>query len=314
MAGGGWKLARNRSSVTAQLPLILCTVLAFVIVLLGKAEASIFDTARAKFSDWSAPALTALQGPVVAVQRWASGVSTFFSVYEENLQLREENEALRRWQDVALALEQRMSRYELLLNAVPDPVLPSITAQVIGQSSRPFVQTMIVNAGIAQNVKKGQAVLDDRGLIGRVYVTGDATSWIIRLTDLNSRVPVVIRPSNRRGILVGNNSMAPDLHLDSGEAPVEPGDRVYSTADGGLVPPDLPVGILMGDADNLRVRLFADPDLSDYVQIVDYVAAINPPPDDEGVPIGVPPAPPGNMSAPGVDSSAAAIADGARPQ
>jgi len=288
MAGGGRKLARNRSSVTAQLPLILCTVAALLVVLLGRAEASIFDVARAKFSDWTQPILAVLHAPVSATQRWAAGLSGLLEVYEENARLREENEALRRWQDVALSLEQRMTRYESLLNAVPDPAFPVVTAQVIGQSSRPFVQTMILNAGTRQAVEKGQAVLDDRGLVGRIYVTGENTSWVLQVSDLNSRVPVIIRPSNRRAILAGNNSLAPELHLDSGEAPVSEGDRVYSTADGGLVPPDLPVGIVIGDGEDLRVALFADPGLSDYVRVVNYVPAVEPP-DDQGLPATPPP-------------------------
>ncbi|MEE8439144.1 MAG: rod shape-determining protein MreC, partial [Micropepsaceae bacterium] len=163
MNAGGWKLTRGRGSIRAQLPFALCMVLAFVVVLLGKAEASIFDSARAKLTDMSEPVLTAVYIPVAKVQRWAAGISELFSVYNENIQLREENDALRRWQDVALTLEQRMTRYESLLNVVADPELPIVTARVIGQSSQPFTKTVILNAGANQNVLKGQAVLDDRG-------------------------------------------------------------------------------------------------------------------------------------------------------
>lgn len=290
MNAGGWKLTRGRGSIRAQLPFALCMVLAFVVVLLGKAEASIFDSARAKLTDMSEPVLTAVYIPVARVQRWAAGISELFSVYNENIQLREENDALRRWQDVALTLEQRMTRYESLLNVVVDPELPSVTARVIGQSSQPFTKTVILNAGANQNVLKGQAVLDDRGLLGRIFVAGENTSWVLLLTDLNSRIPVVIRPSNRRAILSGTNSMSPSLQLDSlrlesGEAEIHPGDRVYSTGDGGILPPDLPIGMVMGDVEDLRAGLFADPDLSDYVQIVDYRAALDPPDHNNEIPI-----------------------------
>ncbi len=39
------------------------------------------------------------------------------------------------------------------------------------------------------SVKPGQAVMDARGMIGRIYLTGQRTSWVILLTDLNSRIP-----------------------------------------------------------------------------------------------------------------------------
>jgi rod shape-determining protein MreC len=264
--------------------------LAIVVVLLGKAEASIFDSARAKLTDMSEPVLTAVYSPVAAVQRWTAGIAEIFSVYDQNIQLREENEELRRWQDVAFALEQQMTRYESLLNVVPDPDLPRVTARVIGQASQPFSKTIILSAGANQNVVKGQAVLDDRGLLGRIFVAGENTSWVLLLTDLNSRIPVIIRPSNRRAILSGTNTMAASLQLDSlrldsSEGEVRPGDRIYSTGDGGILPPDLPIGMVMGDEDDWLAVLYADPDLSDYVQIVDYRSAHESPPDDNELPV-----------------------------
>ena len=41
--------------------------------------------------------------------------------------------------------------------------------------------------------------MDPRGMIGRIYLTGKRTSWVILLTDLNSRIPVTIAPGNRPG-------------------------------------------------------------------------------------------------------------------
>ena len=301
MNAGGWKLSRGRGSIRAQLPFALCMSLAIIVVLLGRAEASIFDNARAKLTDLSEPVLSWVTSPVAIVQNWAAGLSEILTVYDENIQLRQENDALRRWQDVALTLEQRMTRYESLLNVVHDPKLPSVTARVIGQSSQPFSKTLILGAGAGQNVKKGQAVLDDRGLLGRIFVAGENTSWVLLLTDLNSRIPVIIRPSNRRAILSGTNTMSPSLQLDSlrvesGEVEIRPGDRVYSTGDGGILPPDLPIGMVMGDASDWHAGLFADPDLSDYVQIVDYRPALGPPDAENELPISLRPQEPSTIT------------------
>jgi rod shape-determining protein MreC len=274
MTGTGWRLGRGRGR---QYSLVVCAVLAVVIALLGKAEAAIFDSARAKIADFTAPVLAEVRAPLAAFERWVSGVSSFFTVYQENMQLRQENAELRKWQNVALSLESRMRRYEVLLNAVPEPELPSVTARVIGESNRPFVKTMILNAGANQDVAKGEAVLDDRGLIGRIYLTGERSSWVILLTDLNSRVPVVIEPSHRRAILSGDNTPSPQLEPDVGDGAIKAGDRVLSTGDGGLVPPGLPVGIVTGEGDSLRVALFAKADASDFVHVVQYNVPAVPP-------------------------------------
>lgn len=278
MAVSGWRLSRGRAPSGTDVSLVVCGLVALGIVLLGKAESSIFDSIRAKLSDWTAPVLEGVREPLAGMQDWVENLGGIFSVYEENIRLKQEVAELKKWQEVAGSLQRRVERYELLLKAVPDIEMSTIQARVIGQSSRPFVKTMILNAGKAHGVKPGQAVIDDRGLIGRIYLTGERTSWVILLSDLDSRVPVMIEPSNRRALMTGDNSTAPALLLDTGVA-VRPkaGDRVFSSGDGGLLPPGLPVGVVVDDGGDLHVALFADPDATDYVQIVEYQIPDQPP-------------------------------------
>lgn len=294
MAGNGnWKIARGRSIAGAQLPLAVVAVLALGVILLGKAEASIFDRARAQFSDWMAPALDAVREPLAAIERWISGIDVFFSVYEENLRLKEENERLRQWQNAALALEKRVERYQLLLNAVPDPETRSIVARVIGNASRPFIKTVILNAGKLHGVRPGQAVIDERGMIGRIYLAGETTSWVIMLTDLNSRIPVLVGDGNARAILAGDNSPAPVLDSLEPGAVVMAGERVISSGDGGLLPPGLPVGQVIDEDGVLRVALYTADRASDYVSIVDYAAPAEnvPAPEPGDLPVAFAPSP-----------------------
>ena len=276
MANGTWKIARNRSS--AQLPLAVFAVLAIVVVLIGNAQSSLFDDARPKLSDWTSPLLKAVNAPVEGVSRWVGSIGEIFSVYNENLKLKEENARLRQWQSAALVLDDRVKRYQLLLNAVPDPTLTTVTARVIGRSSKPFLETMILDAGKKQSVKPGQAVLDARGMIGRIFLAGDRTSWVILLTDLNSRIPVVIQPGNIQAMIAGDNSGAPTVETLAQWATLKPGMQVLTSGDGGLIPPGLPIGSLAADGDRFRVALLADASTADDVQIVDFKTPPNQPP------------------------------------
>ena len=74
----------------------------------------------------------------------------------------------------------------------------AVLARVIGRSSRPFLQTMILDAGKNDAARPGEAVMDENGMIGRVYLTGQHTSWVILLTDINSRIPISIAPGGCR--------------------------------------------------------------------------------------------------------------------
>ncbi|HYS45683.1 MAG TPA: rod shape-determining protein MreC, partial [Rhizomicrobium sp.] len=193
-----------------------------------------------------------------------------------NLKLKEENARLRQWRNVAIVLQGRVGRYQTLLHAVPDPQMNRVLARVIGRASRPFLQTMILDAGRDNHALPGQAVMDARGMIGRVYLTGRRTSWVILLTDLNSRIPVMVAPSsgntgNIQAIMTGDNSALPSLDLVSRTVTLHPGDQVTSSGDGGLLPAGLPVGTVMSNgAGGWRVALLADAAASQDVEILNF--------------------------------------------
>ncbi|HTP78053.1 MAG TPA: rod shape-determining protein MreC [Rhizomicrobium sp.] len=296
MANGTWKIARNRGG--AQLPIALLAALAVALILIGKAENTLFDRARATVTDWAAPALRAMRSPLVGLDRWVGSLGDIFVVYQENLRLKSENARLRQWRNVAVTLQDRVKRYQLLLHAVPDPGLSSVMARVIGRSNQPFLQTMILDAGKAQGIKPGQAVVDSRGMIGRIFLTGDHTSWVILLTDLNSRIPVNIEPGNAQAIMAGDNTGAPTLDLLSQNLTLKPGAQVVSSGDGGLLPPGLAVGTVVADpAGGYRVVLLADPSSSEDVNVVDFKLKTEQPPaaspnDLPATAAGLPPAAP----------------------
>jgi rod shape-determining protein MreC len=268
MGNGTWKIARSRGH--SNLPITIVAALGIVVVLLGKAQSTLFDRARAQISDWMAPSLEVARAPLSGFERWMGSFGEIFTVYRENLKLKEENAQLRQWENAAVVLDERVKRYQLLMHAVPDPELSSVLAQVIGRSSRPFQQTMILDAGRANNVKPGQAVVDARGMIGRIYISGERTSWVILLTDLNSRIPVMIEPGNIQAIMAGDNSSSPAIEVLSWNAHLKGGEQIVSSGDGSLLPPGLAIGTVSGSNNAWRVSLLADPGSSQDVSILDY--------------------------------------------
>jgi rod shape-determining protein MreC len=304
MANGTWRNARIRGGY--QLPLAVLFVLAVAIVLIGKAQSSLFDRARAHVTDWIAPELAWAHRPFDWVSGWWADLGEAYSVYRENVRLKEENARLRQWQTAAVALEARVKRYQLLLHAVPDPALSTVLAKVIGRARRPFMETMILDAGRSSGVKPGEAVVDARGMIGRIFLAGDHTSWVIPLSDLSSRVPVIIEPSHARAILAGDNAKAPSLESLAQGATIAAGDQVLSSGDGGILPPGLPIGTVVAGGEGFRVALLADPALSQDVQVVEFKKPVEQPPQPSAgdLPIsaaGLPPA-----SAPAAQSLGAA--------
>jgi rod shape-determining protein MreC len=268
-----WKIARKGN---AQLPLVIVIALAVVLVLVGKAQSGLFDQARVRVTDWLAPGLEMTRGPVQGFDRWRASITEIFSVREENIRLRDENARLRQWRNVAIVMQNRVNRYQALLHAVPDPKLNAVLARVIGRSSRPFLRTLILDAGTGDHANPGEAVVDARGMIGRIYLAGRRTSWVILLTDPNSRIPVTVAASVGNGgavqaIMSGDNSAHPKLDLVSRTATLHSGDQVVSSGDGGLLPYGLPIGtVVPGDDGGWRVALLADAASTQDVEILNY--------------------------------------------
>jgi rod shape-determining protein MreC len=276
MANSMRRGARLRGSY--QLPLAVLFALAVALVLIGKAQSSLFDRARARVTDWMAPELAWAHRPFDATSQWWASLSEGYGVYQENVRLKEENARLKQWQTVAVTLDARVKRYQLLLHAVPDAALSSVMAHVIGRAKRPFIETMILDAGKANGVKPGQAVIDTRGMIGRIFLAGEHTSWVILLSDLNSRIPVAIEPGHAQAILTGDNAKAPALETLAQGAVVHPGDQVISSGDGGILPPGLPIGTVIADNGGFRVALLADSASSQEVEVVDFKNPVETPP------------------------------------
>src|ERR1700731_4687638 len=126
MANGILRAGRGRSG--AQISLAVCAALACILIFLGRVQPTLFDRARAYASDRAAPVLEALRAPLRDTEEWAGSLAEVFRVYQVNLKLKEQNVRLRQWQNLALSLDQRLKRYQLLLNAVPDPKIASVTA------------------------------------------------------------------------------------------------------------------------------------------------------------------------------------------
>ena len=120
-------------------------------------------------------------------------------------------------------------------------------------------------------MRKGDAAVTGEGLVGRVAEVGERSARVLLLTDINSRIPVVIERSRDQGILAGDNSDNPRLLYLSHGSQLVPGDRVVTSAAGGAFPPGLPVGIVKStDTGGAVVELFVDWDHMEYLRLLDY--------------------------------------------
>lgn len=247
---------------------IACLVLLGVF-LLWRIDNARVEQLRASLVDRFVPSFEWTLKPVAAVGRMAADAQSYTRVYQQNEELRRELQAMRGWREAALQLEQKNAQLLALNNVRLNPRLTFVTGEVMADSGSPFRRSALVNIGRADGIRDGAVAVDGLGLVGRISGVGEMSARIILLSDSNSRVPVVVRPSGVRAILSGDNGPNPVLaFLDQGET-IRPGDRVVSSGDGGLFPPDLLVGqAVVGPDGRQRVRLSADYRRLHFVRVI----------------------------------------------
>jgi rod shape-determining protein MreC len=209
------------------------------------------ERARMALADTLAPIYAALSSPLGTVRDGVAGVVGLFEVNTENVRLREENERLRRWQSVALALDAENQRLKANLRWIPDPAPSYVTARVVADAGGVYAKAVLLSVGPNHGIRKGEIALDERGLVGRVTEVGARTARVLLITDMNSRIPVILENSRAHAILIGTNGTRPRLiYWPEGSLPQE-GERVVTSTEAGAFPANLPVGVVHFSGGNI---------------------------------------------------------------
>lgn len=153
-----------------------------------------------------------------------------------------------------------------------------MTARIVAEEGDAFSHSLIAYVGKDNaSVEEGQIVLNERGIIGRIDNVGDAYAKILLLTDINSRIPVVIEKSRTRGMMAGDNTQSPKLVFLPLSAEISVGDRIVTSGVAGVFPPGLPVGVVSKvDKRDIRITPYADLDSLEYVKIVSFAEEASP--------------------------------------
>jgi len=246
-------------------------ILSFALMLLSKVESAGIESLRLAIVDAAAPVLYVLSQPVQAAGEAADSVENFFHVFDENRRLREENGRLVQWVQEARRLGVENATLRAQLEYVPDKRSQFVTARVIADTGGAYFHSLLINAGARQFIRRGQAVVWQGGLIGRIVEVGERSSRVLLMTDINSRIPVVVESTGDRAIVRGDNSAHPVLAFLPDNLPISPGDRIVTSGHGGVYPPGLAVGAVAEVTDTaITVQPFVDWARLNQAVILDY--------------------------------------------
>jgi len=147
-----------------------------------------------------------------------------------------------------------------------------ILAKVITDKDSPFLKSVILNRGSKDNVKLGMAVMYNSFLVGQIIEVNFTNSRALLLSDLNSKIPVIVQPPSIQAVSSGTGKdygiiefTKDDINYDLSEQ-----DRIiYTSGLGGMFKSGIPIGRIYKDSGN-KIIFFSDFSQLDYVKIVNF--------------------------------------------
>ena len=150
-----------------------------------------------------------------------------------------------------------------------------VYAKVLVDKDSPYLKSIVLNKGSKDNVKIGMAIVDRSYLVGKIIEVNYTNSRALLLSDLNSKIPVLLEPIDIHAVLsgTGKNHGIIEYTKEEYKQKINGNEMiVYTSGYGGLFKPGLPVGKI--NTNNIKkdseVIFFSDFRQLDYVKIVDY--------------------------------------------
>ena len=154
-----------------------------------------------------------------------------------------------------------------------------IYAKVLIDKNSPYLKSIILNKGSKDNVKIGMAIADDSYLVGKIIEVNYTNSRALLLSDLNSKIPVLLEPLDIHAVLSGSGKDFGLIEYTKDEYDKEINGKeiiVYTSGYGDLFRSGMPVGKITENeitGQNV-VNFFSDFKQLNYIKIISYKTGV----------------------------------------
>lgn len=201
-----------------------------------------FESVRGYLQSMVSPLQYLAATPTRAIDWAAENIVTRRQLIEEN-QRYKTNELRHQEQLMQLnILKQENERLRSLLASPVRADAKKMVAEILSVDSDPYSHQVVINRGENDGVFEGQAVIDDKGIVGQVLHVGKISSRILLITDVTHAVPIRIK---RNGIRLIANGIGTIDRLTHNHVPhstdIRAGDLLVTSGLGGKYPEGYPV-------------------------------------------------------------------------
>lgn len=180
---------------------------------------------------------------------FTSGVRGTTSMYlnlvgikKDNQQLLRENQELRAQLAASSELKLENERLNQLLEFKLNTKMELLAAKVIARDLSPDHESIRINRGYRQGLRKLMGVITVEGVVGYVLSTEMDTAQILVITDRSAAVDALVQRTRARGLISGKDASTIRLRYLERADDVAVSDAVVTSGLKGTFPKGFPIG------------------------------------------------------------------------
>ena len=226
--------------------LAIIIVLCLIIITVSFREIGLVQNIKAKTIDFFKPVQEKLFLFFSPVVRFFNSIRDYINLRDKLISLQKENSKLRKEysENINLRVENDALRKLLGIELRKDHI--TIPAKVIGYYESKWQSEIVLNVGRSSRVLEGMGVINEDGLIGVITLAGNNSCNVRLISDPQSNIGARILSSRKLGIVEGSQDRKVILNYILAEELVFKGDIVITSEYG-----ELPGEILIGRVSNV---------------------------------------------------------------
>jgi rod shape-determining protein MreC len=248
--------------------LLTILFLSILVIILSNYNFKVIQLIKIGINELTYRASFLISTPENKIQKINSQIKDHLKVYDnyKNLELELEKLKQKKLTNNFLKMENEKLR-DLINESINSN---EILARVLIDKESPFLRSIILNKGTKDKLKIGMAVVDEVHLVGKVIEVNFTNSRVLLLSDLNSKIPVVLEPIGMQAVVSGTGGTNGKIQYTKEEYSDDINNQeiiAYTSGLGGLFKPGLPVGKI-SRVNPHEIVFFSDFKQLEYVKII----------------------------------------------
>ncbi len=245
-------------------------IFTFLLILFNKADYIVVNKIKSISTDVLNPISGFINYPIRVATQTVNKINDIRFLQQDNLKLKEEVIRLKKWHTLAIKNQRENNALKNLLNSTTTNINIIKTTTMTSQTPDFYAKSIFIKAGMNQGVLEDFAVINERGLIGKVISSSENNSRVLLINDQNSSVPVTTMFKKFNAIIKGTADgkyLTSTFVKDSKKPKI--GDVLLTSGNARIFPSDILVGKVIKISENGFLALpYVDFNNLEFVQVI----------------------------------------------